>query len=267
MMSNLQRDAAPLPERTWKAVDEAVAQAARHVMAARRVATFDGPRGWDHAATRLGTMKPCATREGKATVCVAEMALLAEVRAEFTLSWTVLELFDRGAPALDTSRAEEAAREVALAEDRIVFYGEPVGHALLLSKMSPTITTQDWAKPGQALTDVLHAVERLDAAGISGPYELVLSPARYFAFLHGTEDGGYPTSRHLREVIGGVHRSTVIRDAGAVFSTRGDDFIITVGGDLSVGHRGHDASGVHLFCVETIAPQLITPEAVCLLKP
>src|SRR2546422_7057768 len=117
MMGNLRRDAAPLTERTWKAIDEAVAQAARHVLAGRRVATFDGPRGWDHAATRLGTMKPCATREGKATVCVEEMALLAEVRAEFALSWTTLELFDRGAPALDTGPAENAAREVALAEE------------------------------------------------------------------------------------------------------------------------------------------------------
>ena len=268
MMGNLRRDAAPLTERTWKAIDEAVAQAARHVLAGRRVATFDGPRGWDHAATRLGTMKPCATREGKATVCVEEMALLAEVRAEFALSWTTLELFDRGAPALDTGPAENAAREVALAEDRIVFYGEPVGHGLLISKESPTVTTQDWAKPGQAVTDVLHAMERLDSHGIGGPYELVLAPARYYTFLQGTEgEGGYPTSRHLRDVIAGVHRSNVIRDAGAVFSTRGDDFVLTVGGDLSVGYRGHDTAGVHLFCVETLAPQLVTPEAVCLLRP
>ncbi len=267
MTGNLRRDAAPLGERTWKAVDEAVTRAARHVLAGRRVATFDGPRGWDHAATRLGAMKPCATREGKATVCVAEMALLAEVRADFTMSWTALELFDRGAPALDTGPAESAAREVALAEDRIVFYGEPVGHGFLLSKESPTITAQDWAKPGQALTDILRAVERLDAQGVGGPYELILAPGRYYAFLQGTEDGGYPTSRHLREVITGVHRSNVIRDAGAVFSTRGDDFVITVGGDLSVGYRGHDTPGVHLFCIETIAPQLASPEAACLLKP
>ena len=267
MMGNLRRDAAPLSERTWKAIDEAVTKAARHVLAGRRVATFDGPRGWDHAATRLGTMKPCQTREGKAVVCVPNMALLAEVRADFTLSWTVLELFDRGAPALETGDAEAAAREVALAEDRIVFYGEPVGHGFLLSKESPTVTVQDWSKPGHALADVLHAVERLDGQGIAGPYDLVLAPARYYAFLQGTEEGGYPTSRHLREVVANVYRSTIIRDAGAVFSTRGDDFVITVGGDLSVGYRGHDTAGVHLFCTETIAPQLVTPQAVCLLRP
>src|SRR5262249_56126805 len=130
---------------------------------------------------------------------------------ELAVSGTTLELCDGGAPALDAAPAENAGREVALAEDRIVFYGEPVGHGLLISKESPTVTTQDWAKPGQAVTDVLHALERLDFHGIGGPYELVLAPARYYTFLQGTEgEGGYPTSPHLRDVISGVHPSTSI---------------------------------------------------------
>jgi uncharacterized linocin/CFP29 family protein len=211
-------------------------------------------------------MTPCATREGQAVVCVPEMALLAEIRADFSLSWTAVEVFERGAPTLDTSAGEGAAREVALAEDRIVLYGDPVGHGFLESEGSPSVTVQDWSKPGQALSDVLRAVEALDGLGISGAYELVLSPARYYAFLQGAEDGGYPTSRHLKTVIEGVHRSAVLKQAGALFSTRGDDFVITVGGDLSVGYRGHDTAGVHLFCIETVASQVVTPEAVCLLK-
>lgn len=266
-MDILRRDAAPLTPRTLRALDEAVAQAARHVLTGRRVADFDGPRGWEHQATRLGTMKPCPTREGRAVVCVPEVALLAEIRADFTISWTALELFERGAPALDTGAAETAAREVALAEDRLVLYGDPVGQGFLTSPKSPSVAAQDWAKPGQALADVLRAVERLDSLGIPGPYELVLAPARYYAFLQGSEEGGYPIARHLREVLAAVHRGAVVRDAGALFSTRGGDFVITVGGDLSVGYRGHDAGGVHLFCIETVAPQVATPEAVCLLKP
>lgn len=266
-MDILRRDAAPLTPRALRALDEAVAQAARHVLTGRRVADFDGPRGWEHQATRLGTMKPCATREGQAVVCVPEVALLAEIRADFTIPWTALELFERGAPALDTSAAEAAAREVALAEDRIVLYGDPVGQGFLTSPKSPAVAVQDWTKPGQALADVLRAVERLDSLGIPGPYELVLAPARYYAFLQGSEEGGYPIARHLREVLAAVHRGAVVRDAGALFSTRGGDFVITVGGDLSVGYRGHDAHGVHLFCVESVAPQVATPEAVCLLKP
>ena len=46
-MDTLRRDAAPLSERVWKEIDEAVAHAAKHVFTARRVATFDGPHGWE----------------------------------------------------------------------------------------------------------------------------------------------------------------------------------------------------------------------------
>jgi uncharacterized linocin/CFP29 family protein len=266
-MDTLRREAAPLSARVWKEIDEAVAQAARHVLTARRVATFDGPHGWDHlVASRLGTMTPCQTREGKATVCRPEVVLLAEVRAEFSIPWTAIELFERGAPRLETRPAEDAAREVALAEDRLALYGEPMGGGFLTSPDSPRIKAGDWGVPGRILADVLQAVEVLDTRGFSGPYEVLLSPTRYFAYLQAEGDQGYPAARQLREVVAAVHRSQVVHDAGAVFSMRGGDFVLSVGGDLSVGYRLHDREAVHLFCVETIGAQTATPEAVCRLE-
>ena len=267
-MDTLRRDAAPLSERVWKEIDEAVGHAAKHVFTARRVATFDGPHGWDQlVASRLGTMTPCQTREGKATVCRPEVVLLAEVRAEFSVPWAAIELFERGAPRLDTRTAEDAAREVALAEDRLALYGEPMGAGFLTSPDSPRIRAGDWTVPGQMIADVLKAIEILDTRGLSGPYELVLSPARYFQYLQAEGDHGYPAARQLREVVSAVHRSLVAHDAGAVFSVRGGDFVLSVGGDLSVGYRLHDREAVHLFCVETIGAQTATPEAVCTLAP
>jgi uncharacterized linocin/CFP29 family protein len=275
MMDYLRRDAAPLSERTWKALDEAVAQAARHVLAARRIATFDGPKGWENVAVRLGTMQPCQGAQGKASVCVPDVVLLAEIRADFSLPWAILEPFERGAPALETRAAEDAARELGRAEDALAFYGEPVKAGLdgalgspgfLTSRESPRIKTGDWSRPGQLLADLAAAVETLDGAGIGGPYEAVLAPPLYYAFHRATADGGgYPASRHVRELLAGVHRSMVVHEAGAVFSTRGGDFILTIGGDLSVGYRQHDREAIHLMCVETIAAQTQSPEAVCLL--
>jgi uncharacterized linocin/CFP29 family protein len=265
-MDTLRREAAPLSDRVWKEIDDAVGQAARHVLTARRVATFDGPYGWEHlVSSRLGTLTPCQTREGKATVCRPEVVLLAEVRAEFSVPWTAIEVFERGATRLDTRHAEDAAREVALAEDRLTLYGEPMGGGFLTSPESPRVRTGDWRTPGRMIADVLKAVEVLDSRGIAGPYEVVLSPARYFEYLQAEGDHGYPAPRQLKEVVGGVHRSLVVHDAGAVFSLRGGDFILSVGGDLSVGYRLHERDAVHLFCVETIGAQVVTPEAVCVL--
>jgi uncharacterized linocin/CFP29 family protein len=265
-MDYLRRQAAPVSERVWKALDEAVVGAARHVLAARRVATFDGPQGWEHVATRLGTSTPCRSAEGQAVVCVPDVVLLFEVRVDFSLPWTSIDVFERGAPVLDTAAAEAAAREVALAEDRLAFYGDPAGNGFLSQRKAPRLHAQDWARPGQVLADLVKAVEVLDTGGIPGPYEAVLSPARYYAYLQAVDDSGYPTARQLRDVLAGVHRSPVMREAGAVFSTRGGDFVISVGGDLATGYRLHDRDAVHLFCVETVAPQTVTPDAVCLLE-
>jgi uncharacterized linocin/CFP29 family protein len=211
-------------------------------------------------------MTPCATSEGRAVVCVPEVVLLAEVRADFSLSWAAIEVFERGAPALAAGPADAAAREVAQAEDRLVFYGDPIGGGFLGSRESPRVPAQDWSKPGHVLADLLRAVEKLDALGISSPYEAVLALPRYYAYLQAVDDNGYPTARQLRDVLGAVHRSPVVKEAGAVFSTRGGDFVITVGGDLGTGYRLHDRDAVHLFCAETLAAQTVTPEAVCVLE-
>jgi uncharacterized linocin/CFP29 family protein len=264
-MDYLRRDAAPLSDQSWKALDAAVVQAARHVLAARRVATFDGPKGWENVAVRLGTMRPCHTAEGKASVCVPDVVLLTEIRVDFSLPWSTFEVFERGAPAMETRPAEDAARELALAEDALVFYGEPTGNGFLASRESPRVKPGDWSHPGQLLSDLISAVEVLDSSGIAGPYEAVLAPSSYYAYQKANMDGGYPAARQLRQVLAAVHRSVVIREAGAVFSTRGGDFILTVGGDLGVGYRQHDREAVHLMCVETIAPQTLSPEAVCVL--
>ena len=265
-MDYLRRSAAPLSEHVWKTLDHAVVQAARYVLAARRVATLDGPKGWDHVAVRLGTFTPYASKEGQALVRVPDLVLLPEIRNDFSVPWAVIEAYERGAPALDTSAAEAAAREVALAEDRLVFYGEPLGGGFLTALDSPHVPIGDWSTPGQVVADVLQAVKTLDGLGLPGPYEAVLTPTGYYAYLQAIAEGGYPAARYLQSILSGVHRSMVLRTSGALFSTRGDDFVLTVGGDLAVGYRDHDREAVHLFCVETLAAQILTPEAVCLFE-
>jgi uncharacterized linocin/CFP29 family protein len=264
-MDYLRRRFAPVSDGVWKELDEAVARTARHVLSARRMATFDGPRGWEYTGARVGTMRPCASQEGKAVVCVPEIVPLSEIRCEFSLPWSAVEVFERGAPALDTQPAETATREVALAEELVLFYGEPTGQGFVASKESPRVSCGEWSRPGQLLGDLLNAVELLDAGGIPGPYEAILAAEGYYAYVKAVAEGGYPAARQLDRVLGTVHRSVAMRERGAVFSTRGSDFVVTVGGDLSVGYRQHDRDAVHLVCVETLAGQPITPQAVCLL--
>jgi uncharacterized linocin/CFP29 family protein len=53
-MDILRRESAQLSDRVWKELDEAAASAAKNVMTARRVATFDGPAAGTTSRRRSG---------------------------------------------------------------------------------------------------------------------------------------------------------------------------------------------------------------------
>ncbi len=266
-MEWLRRNAAPLSQKVWNEIDDIAGSMFKQTIVARRIVDFDGPRGWDHVATQLGTFKSAtaAKPSGKARLSIPDVMLLAELRADFKIEWADIDIFERVGPQLESRAIEEAARDIALAEDALAFYGTAGIPGLLTAKESPHITMSDWSQPGRLVTDLLSAVEKLDTLGIKGPYEAVMTPHHYYSYLRQTGEGGvYPAAKQLGIAIAKVHSSAAI-DGAALFSTRGGDFMITTGGDFTVGYRAHDDKSVHLFCVETVAPRLLTPEAVCVI--
>jgi uncharacterized linocin/CFP29 family protein len=268
-MEWLKRSAAPLSEKVWKEVDSLASSMFKQTVVARRIADFDGPRGWNHVATQLGTFKHVQTpkHSGHVRFSVPDVLLLTELRAAFSIPWADIEIFERVGPTLESKSIEDAAREMALGEDALVFYGTSSNPGILTSKETPHLALSDWSKPGRLVADFLGAVEKLDTLGVKGPYEVALAPHLYYSYLRQTGEGGaYPAAKQLGIVIAKIYSSPTI-DGAVLFSTRGGDFRITIGGDFIVGYRSHDETAVHLFCVETVAAQLITPEAICLMKP
>jgi uncharacterized linocin/CFP29 family protein len=192
--------------------------------------------------------------------------LLCEMREDFSLPWESIDAFERGARVLDTVPAEHAAREVALAEDDLAFHGAHGNAGFLRAEAGAKLGLGDWSSPGQVAADLLAAVARLDESGIAGPYAAVLDPTRFYAYLRAAAERRLSTEAdRLEGLIRGIYRSSVIR-GGGVFSLRGGDFLLVVGGDLTVGYRAHDDQAVHLFCVETVGAHLLTPKAVCTLR-
>ena len=59
-MEWLRRNAAPLSQKTWKEIDDIADSMFKQTVVARRIADFDGPRGWNHLGTQLGTFKAAA---------------------------------------------------------------------------------------------------------------------------------------------------------------------------------------------------------------
>jgi uncharacterized linocin/CFP29 family protein len=266
MMDWLKREVAPMSARTWNEIDQAVVRAAKQELAARRVADFEGPKGWEHVAEPLGTRHPAPRGRSGVQWAIPDVILLSEIRKDFVLSWEAVDAFERGARVLETTPAEHAAREVALAEDDLALHGGTGSAGFLRAEAGPKLPLGDWSSPGQVASDLIAAVSKLDEAGITGPYAAVLDPGRFYAYLRAAAERRLSTEAdRLEGLFRGIHRSSVIR-GGAVFSLRGGDFLLIVGGDLTVGYRHHDETSVHLFCVETVGAHLLNADAVCTLR-
>jgi len=80
-MEWLRRNAAPLSQKVWKEVDDIAGSMFKQTVGARRIADFDGPRGWNHVATQLGTFKPAQAPQssGKVRFSVPDVLLLTEL--------------------------------------------------------------------------------------------------------------------------------------------------------------------------------------------
>lgn len=98
-------------------------------------------------------------------------------------------------------------------------------------------------------------------AGVNGPYSLLLN-ADAFTAINETSDHGYPIREHLRRVLDGEIIWAPAIDGAFLLSTRGGDYELHLGQDLSIGYLSHDANSVELYFQESMTFLMYTSEAV-----
>jgi uncharacterized linocin/CFP29 family protein len=123
-MNHLFRELAPISEAGWQEIENEAKRTLKTTLAARKLVDFVGPLGWQASAVGIGRSK---TAEPPARTSVEtrlrEVLPLVELRVPFELRRSELSALDRGAKDFDTDPIIDAAREIAIAEDRAVFHG------------------------------------------------------------------------------------------------------------------------------------------------
>jgi uncharacterized linocin/CFP29 family protein len=266
-MNHLLRELAPISDTTWRQLDEEATARLTPALAARKLVDFSGPHGWQHSATNLGRTAPLATTPSEGVSGLQRRVLpLVELRVDFQLSMAELRDADRGADDTDLEPLDNAAREIATAENIAVFHGWQ--SALTgISEASPHEpiplgdTADRYARP------VAAAVERLLQNGIAGPYGLALGSEQYRVVIETTEHGGYPLLEHLRKILEGPIVWTPGATGAIVLSQRGGDFVFDSGQDVAIGYDRHDAETVSLYLQESFSFHVAAPEAAVVLTP
>jgi uncharacterized linocin/CFP29 family protein len=266
-MNHLLRAHAPISEKSWEQIDAEARARIAPQLAARTLVDFAGPLGWEYSATNLGRTEPLASSPAPGAHGLRRVVQpLIEIRADFAVSREELRNIDRGADDADFDALDNAAHEIALAENIAVFHGwEPAfGGIADRSPLSQGPLQTDVERyPGF----VAAAVGELRSRGVCGPYTLALGPETFRLVEQTAEHGGYPLFEHLEKIVGGALVFAPGLQGGLVISRRGGDYRLECGQDLSVGYDSHDADQVHLYLQESISFHVATPEAAVALRP
>ena len=82
-----------------------------------------------------------------------------------------------------------------------------------------------------------------------------------------TTEHGYPIRENIRRLIDGEIIWAPAIDGAFVLTTRGGDFDLQLGTDVSIGYLSHDAEAVQLYMQETLTFLCYTAEASVALSP
>jgi uncharacterized linocin/CFP29 family protein len=259
-MNNLHRELAPISDAAWSEIEEETSRTIKRYLAGRRVVDVEGPGGIALSAIGTGHLRNVAAPGDGILARQREVKPLVELRVPFELDRQQIDDVERGANDSDWQPAKDAARLLAFAEDRTIFQGYAAAGigGIRGGTSNPVLTLPPDVR---AYPDVVaHALGQLRLEGVNGPYSVLLSADAYIA-LSESSDHGYPVLRHIKDLVDGeIIWAPAVNDA-FVLTTRGGDFSLYLGEDVSIGYFGHDDKTVHLYLQETFTFLLLTTEA------
>ncbi|MGK8469212.1 family 1 encapsulin nanocompartment shell protein [Nocardia cyriacigeorgica] len=265
-MNNLHRELAPITSEAWSAIEEEATRTFKRHIAGRRVVDLSGPHGTDYSAVGLGRTAPIAAPDDGVQARQRLVAPLVELRVPFTLSREELDNIERGAEDADLDPVKDAAKRIAWAEDRAIFEGYPAANITGIRASASNEPVAVPSDPRLVPEAVAQALSELRLAGVDGPYSVLVSADLYTAVSE-TSDHGHPIRTHIERLIpeGEIIWAPAI-DGAFVLTTRGGDFDLQIGQDLSIGYLSHDAESVQLYFQQSLTFLVYTAEAAVALQ-
>jgi uncharacterized linocin/CFP29 family protein len=265
-MNNLHRELAPISDAAWAQIEEEISRTFKRYVAGRRVVDVQGPGGPSLSAVGTGHLRTIAAPSDGIVARQREVKALVEIRVPFELDREAIDDVERGSNDSDWQPAKDAARHIAFAEDGAIFEGYSAagigGIRQGTSNPIMVLPTDVRAYPEA----IAQALSRLRLVGVNGPYSVLLGADAYTALAE-TSDHGYPVLEHVKRLVNDEIIWAPAIAGAFVLTTRGGDFGLYVGQDVSIGYSSHTDTAVRLYLQETFTFLLLTTEAVVALAP
>ncbi len=259
-MNNLHRELAPISDAAWAEIEEETTRTLKRYLAGRRVVDVPTPGGVSVPGVGTGHLLPIASPGEDILARQREVKPLVELRVPFELTRAAIDDVERGAEDSDWQPAKDAARKIAFAEDRAIFNGYAAANiqGIREGTSNPVMTLPSDVRGYPDA--VAQALSQLRLVGVNGPYSVLLG-ARAYTELAETRDHGYPVLEHVKRIVDGDLIWAPAIEGAFVLTTRGGDFELSLGQDISIGYLTHTDAVVRLYLQESFTFRLLTGEA------
>lgn len=259
-MDLLKRSLAPITQEAWKEIDDQAKNVLKGSLSARRVVDVKGPFGWDFHGWPIGrlSVSDAPFVEG-AEHGIRQIQPLVEVRVPFSISRWDLDDISRGSKTTDLSALEDAARKLAMFEERAIYTGMDSGCIVGMAGASggDSVTVPD---DDEGLVQaVAQATMTLKDRSVDGPYCLICQKELWKRIM--TVSKGYPLKKRLEALADKVVLSPMV-NRSFMISSRGGDMELVLGQDISIGYSGTSQGMVDLFLTESFTFSVPGPEAI-----
>lgn len=264
-MNNLHRELAPISDAAWTQIEAETTRTLKRYLAGRRVVDVPSPGGVAFPGIGTGHIKSITAPAKGIIARQREVKPAVELRVPFELSRETIDDVERGSNDSDWQPAKDAAKKLAFAEDRAIFngYREANIQGIRESTSNPVEALPEDVR---AYPDaVAHALSQLRLVGVNGPYSILLGADEYTALAE-TRDHGHPVLEHVKRIVDGTLIWAPAIEGAFLLTTRGGDFELNIGQDISIGYLSHSDSAVQLYLQETFVFRVLTTEAAVALS-
>ena len=265
-MNNLHRELAPISDAAWAQIEEEASRTLKRYLAGRHVVDLHGPNGVALSAVGTGHLHNIGAPADGIIARQRDVKPLVELRVPFELDRQMIDDVERGANDSDWQPVKDAAKKIAFAEDGAIFEGYAGGgiEGIRQGTSNPVETLPSDVR--NYPDAIAHAVNQLRLVGVDGPYSALLSADAYTALAE-ARDYGDPVLEHVRRLIDGEIIWAAAITGAFILTTRGGDFDLHIGQDISIGYASHTDTAVRLYLQETFTFLLLTAEAAVALAP
>jgi uncharacterized linocin/CFP29 family protein len=265
-MNNLYRELAPISDGAWAQIEEETSRTFKRYLAGRRVVDVQGPAGVALSAVGTGHLRNIAAPGEGVFARQREVKALVELRVPFELERQQIDDVNRGANDSNWQPAKDAARQIAFAEDGAIFDGYA---AAGIEGIRQGTSNRKMTLPSNVIEypdAIAQALNQLRLVGVNGPYAALLGADAYTALAE-TSDHGYPVLEHVKRLVDDKIIWAPAIQGAFVLTTRGGDFDLHLGQDVSIGYLSHTDKTVRLYLQESLTFLLLTSEAAVAIAP